>query len=98
MKITVEYSEDVITNEISVKTAKYVGDYIIRIYFNTDEDKAVDFKAFLQQSIHPSIKKYLDEDLFSNYKIQNGNLNWNDYDLIFPINDLYENKIVRKKN
>ncbi len=96
MKITVEYSENITTNEISVKTAKYVGDYVIRIYFNTDEGKIVDFKPFLQQSIHPSIKKYLNENMFSNYKIQNGNLNWNDYDLIFPVNDLYENKIMRK--
>ncbi len=96
MKITVEYSENITTNEISIKTAKYVGDYVIRIFFNTNESKIVDFKPFLQQSIHPSTKKYLNENMFSNYKIQNGNLNWNDYDLIFPVNDLYENKIIRK--
>ena len=96
MKITVEYSENISTRELSVKTARYVGDYVIRIYFNTNENKIVDFKPFLQQAIHPSIKKYLNENTFSKYKIKNGNLNWNDYDLIFPINDLYENKIIRK--
>jgi hypothetical protein len=27
------------------------------------------------------------------YKIVDGNLNWNDYDLIFPIEVLYEGKL-----
>ena len=96
MKITVEYSENITSNELSVKTAEYIGDYVIRIYFNTNEGKIVDFKPFLQQSIHPSVRKYLNEKIFSSYKIHNGNLNWNDYDLIFPVNDLYENTIMRK--
>ena len=96
MKITVEYIEDVSVSEILVKDAKYIGDYILRVFFNSNENIAVDFKPFLEQAIHPSIKKYLDESLFTSYKIENGNLNWNDYDLIFPINDLYANQIVKK--
>jgi hypothetical protein len=36
---------------------------------------------------------YKDEKLFNSYKIIDGNLNWNDYDMIFPISDLYEGKI-----
>lgn len=96
MKITVEYTDKISTTEINVKEAKYIGDYVIRIYFNTNENKVVDFKPFLMQAVHPSIKKYTDENLFTSYKIENGNLNWNDYDLIFPINDLYENKIMKK--
>jgi len=27
-------------------------------------------------------------------KIEKGNLNWNDYDMIFPVTDLYENRIM----
>ncbi len=96
MEITVEYTEDISTKELSIKDAKYIGDYIMRIYFSTDEDKVVDFKPFLMQSIHPAIKKYYDENLFKLYNIEHGNLNWNDYDLIFPIADLYENRIIKK--
>ena len=33
------------------------------------------------------------EAKFKNYEIVDGNLNWNDYDLIFPIEDLYEGKL-----
>jgi hypothetical protein len=53
----------------------------------------VDFKTFLEKSSHPSIKKYLDEDKFKQFKVIEGNLNWNDYELIFPVADLYNGKI-----
>jgi hypothetical protein len=32
----------------------------------------------------------LDESKFKQFLILDGNLNWNDYDLIFPIADLYQ--------
>ncbi|CAN5512853.1 hypothetical protein BH09BAC6_BH09BAC6_28110 [soil metagenome] len=35
----------------------------------------------------------MDEALFCNFEIKDGNLNWNDYDMIFPISELYEGKI-----
>jgi len=92
MKITVEYTENTSTKDISVKEAKYIGDYVLRILFTTNENKVVDFKPFLMKAVHPSIKKYINKKLFTSYKIENGNLN--DYDLIFPIIDLYENKIM----
>jgi len=94
MKITVEYTENVSITEINVKNARYLGDYVIRIYFNTNENKVVDFKPFLTKAVHPAIKKYIDENLFTSYKIEKGNLNWNDYDMIFPVTDLYENRIM----
>ena len=39
--------------------------------------------------VQPSIKKYLDEKRFSNFDLTDGNLNWNDYEMIFSIWDLY---------
>ncbi|MBA7520261.1 hypothetical protein ES705_12354 [subsurface metagenome] len=76
-----------------IENARYLGDYAIRIKFNDDTERLVDFKPFLTKSLHPSIKKYLDEILFSNYQVIDGNLNWNDYDMIFPVWDLYNGKI-----
>jgi len=35
----------------------------------------------------------MDEDKFSNFSLSDGNLNWNDYDLIFSISDLYNGRI-----
>ena len=39
------------------------------------------------------IRKYLKEANFRNFKIRHGNINWNDYELIFPVDDLYKGKI-----
>jgi hypothetical protein len=92
MKIVEEYT-DAQTDVIQVKSAVYIGDYAIRILFNDGVNKLVDFKNFLESSAHPSIKKYLNETLFQQFSILDGNLNWNDYDLIFPIHDLYQGVI-----
>ena len=93
MKIFVENSSLDIQS-IKVDATKYIGNYKIRIYFNDNVEKLVDFKPFLSKSQHPSIKKYLDENLFSKYQIIDGNLNWNDHDLIFPVWELYNGEIV----
>ena len=92
MKITTEYNDSSV-ELIEITAAKYIGDYAIRIYFSDATNHLVDFKPFLETSLHPSIKKYLEESNFRNYQIIDGNLNWNDYDMIFPIEDLYKGKI-----
>jgi len=92
MKITEEYS-DCQVNSIEIQSARYIGDYAIRVFFSDGINRLVDFKPFLESSLHPSIRKYLNEVKFKEYQIIDGNLNWNDYDLIFPIEDLYEGKL-----
>ncbi len=92
MRIIKEYN-DVQIEHIEIKTAQYIGDFAIRIFFNDGSNRLVDFKPFLEKSLHPSIRKYLDENRFKDFQIIDGNLNWNDYDLIFPIEDLYIGKI-----
>lgn len=92
MKITKEYI-DYGFDIIEITSARYIGDYAIRIFFSNGLNRLVDFKPFLEASLHPSIRKYLDEKKLMDYQIIDGNLNWNDYDLIFPIEDLLEGKI-----
>ncbi|GAC1308052.1 MAG: hypothetical protein NVSMB24_21080 [Mucilaginibacter sp.] len=94
MKIVQDYNIHNTTDLIEVSSANYIGDYAIRITFSDGHDKLVDFKQFLLKSLHPSISKYLNETLFKQFKITNGNLNWNDYDLIFPIHDLYQGTVA----
>jgi hypothetical protein len=92
MKITEEYIDNNV-DFIQIKSARYIGDFAIRVSFSDGFNRLVDFKPFLEISLHPSIRTYLDEAKFKNYEIVDGNLNWNDYDLIFPIEDLYEGKL-----
>jgi hypothetical protein len=93
MNIVEEPLENYEAEVIEIVSADYTGDHVIRIKFSSGIEKTVDFKPFLLASGHPSIRKYLDENLFRNFKIHDGNINWNDYDLIFPLDDLFEGKI-----
>ena len=94
MRIIVDYKDSESGfNQLRIDSAKYLSDYVIRIKFSDGKEKLVDFKPFLIKSIHPSIKKYLDENKFSNFSLIDGNLNWNDYDLIFPLSDLYNGQL-----
>ena len=92
MKITEEYIHYNI-DLIAIKSVKYIGDFAVRIYFSDGVNKLVDFRPFLESSLHPSIRKYLDESRFKEYQIIDGNLIWNDYDMIFPLEDLYKGRV-----
>ena len=39
------------------------------------------------------IRAYLSPDRFRQFSIEHGDLIWNDYDLCFPMADLYEGNI-----
>lgn len=94
MRIIVDYIDSESGfNRLKIDSAKYLSDYAIRIKFNDGNEILVDFKPFLSKSLHPSIKKYMDENKFASFSLTDGNLNWNDYDLIFPISDLYKGQI-----
>ena len=92
MKIVVDYQQT-ISDLQEIKSAKYIGDYAISIVFTDGYSRVVDFKSFLERSQHPSIRQYIDEQKFKQFNIVDGNLNWNNYDLIFPIYDLYTGQI-----
>jgi hypothetical protein len=92
MRIIEEY-KDFQIELIEIKTAKYIGDFAVSVIFNDGINRIIDFKPFLEASLHPSIRKYLNEEKFKSFEIIDGNLNWNNYDMIFPINDLYQGKL-----
>lgn len=80
--------------EITIKKADYIGGYKVALLFNDDTIQCIDFYPFLSSSLNPLIRKYLDQEQFSKFNVDNGDLEWNDYDLCFPIADLYENCIM----
>ena len=78
---------------ILIEKIKYVGNYKLELLFNDKIKQVVDFYPFLSNSLNPLIRKYLDPEEFTKFEISGGDLEWNDYDLCFPIADLYENRI-----
>ena len=77
---------------ISIEKAKYIKDYKISLLFNDGKENILDFKNFIVTSQHPDIRKYEDLNLFKKFNLEYGELEWNDYDLAFPIYDLYTGK------
>ena len=78
---------------IKIEKVNYLGDYKLKLAFNDKSEQSVDFYPFLSNSLNPLIRKYLDEKKFKEFELDDGDLEWNDYALCFPIADLYENAI-----
>ncbi|MDP2829307.1 MAG: DUF2442 domain-containing protein [Sulfuricellaceae bacterium] len=78
---------------INIITAKLVGDFSIHLQFDDGVEQTVDFKPFLTNARHLAIRAWLDPLRFATFRIEYGELVWGDYDLCFPVIDLYHNKI-----
>ncbi len=81
------------TDVINITTAKQISDYQIFLQFDDKSEQLINFKPFLSRSRHPAIREWLDLEKFSTFRIEHGELIWGDYDLCFPIADLYRNEI-----
>jgi hypothetical protein len=73
--------------------ADLIGDYILSLQFDDQTEQGVDFKSFLSDSRHPQIRACLDPKMFAEFRIEYGELVWGDYDLCFPVYDLYRNRL-----
>lgn len=78
---------------VSIDKAIYLKDYIIVFYFSDGVEREIDFRAFLESAHNPMTKKFLDKDLFKNFKIEYGDIIWKDYEMCFPIWDLHEGRL-----
>ena len=78
---------------INIISAIQTGEYRIRLVFDDNTVQEVDFKPFLTRSHHPDIRAYLEPDRFAGFRVEYGELVWGDYELCFPIIDLYRNTI-----
>ena len=78
---------------IDLVQAEHAGAYRLRLAFSDGTERVVDFGPFLQSSEHPAIRSFLEPDKFATFRIEQGDLLWGDYDLCFPIADLYEGRI-----
>lgn len=82
-------------NPINITRAEQLSDYALRLSFDDGVVQTVDFKPFLSLSRHPDIRAFLEPTRFAAYHIEYGELVWGDYDLCFPIADLYHNHLLQ---
>jgi hypothetical protein len=82
--------------EINIVAAEYLGRYQLRLTFDDGSLQKVDFQPFLAASLHPQIRGFLDLEKFMVFRLEYGDLVWGDYELCFPISDLYDNQILSR--
>lgn len=82
-----------VTPQVQITQAEYLDGLRLRVSFDDGAVRVIDFEPFLASAHHPNIRKYLDKRRFKKFSIDRGHLHWNDYDLIFPIADLYSGEI-----
>lgn len=78
---------------ISIDKAKFLNNYRIKFLFSDGTVRVIDFSDFLRNARNPMTRKYLDKSLFQQFEIKYGDIIWNDYEMCFPIWNLYEGKI-----
>jgi hypothetical protein len=78
---------------VAIASAAYVAPYRLRLRFDDGKEKLVDFGPFLTGSAHPSIRAYLDKARFKQFTVEDGFLHWHDFELVFPMADLYAGTI-----
>lgn len=78
---------------INIIRVEPLSGYKLKVYFNDGKQQTIDFEPFLKCSHNPMIREYLDPKKFASFRLEYGDLVWDDYGLCFPILDLYENRI-----
>ena len=78
---------------INIISATPTGEYRIRLIFDDNTIQEIGFKSFLTHSHHPDIRAYLEPSHFADFRVEYGELIWGDYELCFPVIDLYRNTI-----
>ncbi len=79
--------------EVNVREARHLGGCRLEVAFSDGQVRTVDFEPFLKCA-HPELHKYLNEREFVRFSIEHGNLSWNDYEMCFPIEDLYSGNLI----
>ena len=74
---------------LRVVAARQLEAYQVAVTFSDGATRVVDVAPFLRRSHHPAVRAYLDPARFATFAVRDGDLMWGDYDLIFPLEDLY---------
>jgi hypothetical protein len=78
---------------LEITEAKYVSGYRIRLAFSDGTVRVVDFEPFLHKARNPDLTQYRQVRKFRGFRLHYGDLMWGDYEMIFPITDLYRGEI-----
>ncbi len=78
---------------ITIKSAKYIRDFMIAMSFTNGETKLFDFLSLFQKHVKGENIKYFAPQNFKKFIVKNGNIYWGrNEDVIFPVSILLEDQ------
>jgi hypothetical protein len=80
---------------LEIIEATYVSGHKLRLEFNDGKKRVMDFGPFLRQARNPMTTQYRQLRKFKSFHLHYGDLVWGDYQMIFPIMDLYQGTILK---
>ncbi len=81
---------------VNLVTVTSDGDYRLHLCFDDATEQLIDFYPFLARAVQPDIRAYLDPARFAAFRVEYGELVWGDYELCFPMADLYHNRVFHR--
>ena len=78
---------------VDIVCAESAGRYRLDLTFSDGHTVSIDFGPFIRNSMNPETRRFLDEKAFMQFSLRQGNLVWGDYEMCFPVADLYEGSI-----
>jgi hypothetical protein len=83
---------------LRVEKARYEPRYKVDIEFNDGARRVVDLEPFLKKARNPMFTKYRRLKNFKSFHIDHGDLMWGDFEMVFPIMDLYRGTILKSED
>jgi hypothetical protein len=80
---------------LEIVQAEYASGHKIHLTFSDGMVRVIDFEPFLRKALNPDITKYRQLRNFKKFHLHHGDLMWGDFDMIFPLNDLYDGTILK---
>ena len=80
---------------LEIVKAEVVSDYTIKLEFSDGHKNTINFEPFISENPNESIHQFLDRRKFNSFRLDWGNLVWGDFEMCFPIEDLYSGSVIK---
>ena len=82
---------------MKIEKVERCGSFVLKFFFQDGKITLIDFEPFLRHSHNAQIRKYLQEEMFANFQLRDGEISWNNGDLSFHPYSLYVGNLYEKE-
>jgi hypothetical protein len=83
---------------VDVVLAEALGRHVLNLTFSDGHVATVDFGPFLKNVLNAETRQFLNVKRFRAFRLVYGNVVWGDYEMCFPIEDLYRGRVCAKSS